>query len=193
VQKPHPQVWEPVTSARSIRWAAQHKVNAFTVPEPTSRLRRNLQIYHEEAEQHGWPDRLQRGGPWKFGWDAEKHRGFGCCRYVHIIPAGQQEQKALQRYKEAIELQWDYYGPFGFAAVLSEVDEPMYDLHMKITADLIMQKEIAIVGTVDQVIEKTCALSKPVTMTTSCSRHGLRLAATTPRKSKTRCSCSLPR
>jgi alkanesulfonate monooxygenase SsuD/methylene tetrahydromethanopterin reductase-like flavin-dependent oxidoreductase (luciferase family) len=154
VQKPHPQVWEPVTSARSIRWAAQHKVNAFTVPEPTSRLRRNLQIYHEEAEQHGWPDRLQRGGPWKFGWDAEKHRGFGCCRYVHIIPAGQQEQKALQRYKEAIELQWDYYGPFGFAAVLSEVDEPMYDLHMKITADLIMQKEIAIVGTVDQVIEK---------------------------------------
>jgi alkanesulfonate monooxygenase SsuD/methylene tetrahydromethanopterin reductase-like flavin-dependent oxidoreductase (luciferase family) len=153
VQKPHPQVWEPVTSARSIRWAAQHKVNAFTVPEPTSRLKRNLDIYYEEADKHGWPDRLQRGR-WKFGWDAEKHRGFGCCRYVHILPNGARQKPALERYKEALELQWDYYGPFGFAAVLSDVGEPMYDLHMKVTADLIMQKEIAIVGTVEQVIEK---------------------------------------
>ena len=153
MQKPHPQVWEPVTSARSIRWAAQHKVNAFTVPEPTSRLKRNLDIYYEEADKHGWPDRLQRGR-WKFGWDAEKHRGFGCCRYVHILPNGKGQKPALERYKEALELQWDYYGPFGFAAVLSDVGEPMYDLHMKVTADLIMQKEIAIVGTVEQVIEK---------------------------------------
>jgi alkanesulfonate monooxygenase SsuD/methylene tetrahydromethanopterin reductase-like flavin-dependent oxidoreductase (luciferase family) len=152
VQKPHPQVWEPVTSERSIRWAVQHKVNAFTVPEPTSRLKRNIEIYYEEAEQCGWPDRLNRGR-WKFGWDAATHRGFGCCRYVHILPQGRQHQD-LQRYKEGLELQWDYYGPFGFAAVLSDLGEPMYDLHMKVTADLILQKEIAIVGTVDQVIEQ---------------------------------------
>ena len=37
----------------------------------------------------------------------------------------------------------DYYGPVGFAAVLSDLGEPMYDLNMKVTADLIMQKEIA--------------------------------------------------
>ena len=61
VQKPHPQVWEPVTSERSIRWAAQHKVNAFTVPEPTSRLRRNIEIYYEEAQKQGWPDRRSAG------------------------------------------------------------------------------------------------------------------------------------
>jgi hypothetical protein len=30
----------------------------------------------------------------------------------------------------------------------------MYDMQMKVTADLLMQKEIAIVGTVEQVIEK---------------------------------------
>ncbi len=64
VQKPHPQVWEPVTSERSIRWAARNKVNAFTVPEPTSRLKRNIEIYYEEAEKNGWPDRLNRGR-WK--------------------------------------------------------------------------------------------------------------------------------
>jgi alkanesulfonate monooxygenase SsuD/methylene tetrahydromethanopterin reductase-like flavin-dependent oxidoreductase (luciferase family) len=153
VQKPHPQVGEPGTSARSSRWAAQHKVHAFTVPAPPSRLKRNLDIYYEEADKHGWPDRLQRGR-WKFGWDAEKHRGFGCCRYVHILPNGKGHPQALPRYKEALELQWDYYGPFGFAAVLSDIGEPMSDLHMKITADLIMQQEIAIVGTVEQVVEK---------------------------------------
>jgi hypothetical protein len=51
-------------------------------------------------------------------------------------------------------MQWDYYGPFGFAAVLSDLGEPMYDLNMKVTADLIMQKEIAIVGTADEVLHK---------------------------------------
>src|SRR5262249_62036272 len=40
------------------------------------------------------------------------------------------------------------------AAVLSDLGEPMYDLNMKVTADLIMQKEIAIVGTADEVIRK---------------------------------------
>ncbi len=152
VQKPHPQMWEPVTSERSIRWAARHALNAFTVPEPTSRLKRNIEMFYEEAAKNNWPDRLQRGA-WKFGWDAQKHRGFGCCRYVHLLPSrhGQQD---LQRYKYALEQQWDYYGPFGFAAVLSDLGEPMYDLHMKIPADLIIQKGIALVGTPDQVIEQ---------------------------------------
>ncbi len=152
LQKPYPQFWEPVTSERSIRWAARNAVNAFTVPEPTSRLKRNIEIYYEEAEKNGWPDRLNRGR-FKFGWDSQKKRGFGCCRYVHILQRGK-EQEDLARYRNALELQWDYYGPFGFAAVLSDLGEPMYDLNMKVTADLLMQKEIAIVGTAEEVTRK---------------------------------------
>ena len=152
VQKPHPQVWEPVTSERSIRWAARNAVNGFTVPEPTSRLKRNIEIYYDEAEKNGWPDRLNRGS-WKLGWDAEKHRGFGCCRYVHILQPGH-EQQDLGRYRKSLEQQWDYYGPFGFAAVLSDLGEPAYDLNMKITADLLMEKGIAIIGTSEQVAEQ---------------------------------------
>src|SRR5262249_22984021 len=152
VQKPHPQVWEPVTSERSIRWAARHALNAFTVPEPTSRLKRNIEIFYEEAAKHSWPDRLQRGA-WKFGWDAQKHRVLGCGPYVPPFPS-RNGQLDLQRYKYALEQQWDYYGPFGFAAVLSDLGEPMYDMHMKITADLIMQKGIALVGTPEQVVEQ---------------------------------------
>ena len=159
LQKPHPQVWQPVTSERSIRWSAQRGINAFTVPEPSSRLKRNIEMYYEESEKNGWPDRLSRGR-WKFGWDAEKHRGFGCCRYVHFIRPGQNEQQELQRYKNALELQWDYYGPFGFAAVMAELDEQPYPLTMRITADILMQKNIAMVGTPDQVVEKIMRLKE---------------------------------
>ena len=153
LQKPHPQIWEPVTSERSIRWTACNGVNSFIVPEPTSRLRRNLDWYYDEAEKNGWPDRLNRGR-WKFGWDAEKHRGFACSRYVHIITPGPREQQGLERYKLALEGQWEYYGPFGFATVLADIGEAPYDAAMKVTGDLLMQKGIAIVGTPERVVEQ---------------------------------------
>ena len=191
VQKPHPQVWEPVTSERSIRWAARNKVNAFTVPEPTSRLKRNIEIYYEEAEKHGWPDRLNRGR-WKPGWDAEKHRGFGCCRYVHILRPGH-EREDLQRYKQPIELQWDYYGPFGFAAVLSDLGEPMYDLNMKVTADLIMQKEIAIVGTAEEVVHKIMRIKEACGYDDFMFTAWFEAGGYSTRRSRSRCRSSPPR
>jgi len=157
LQKPYPQVWIPVTSERTIRWAAQQKINAYTVPEPLSRLKRNIEIYYEEAEKNNWPDRLDRGA-FKYGWDAEKHRGFGCCRYVHIIPEGKDEQKRIDRYKASLEQVWDYLSPFGFAIVLSDLDEAPYDIGMKVPADLLINKDIAIVGTADHVTEKLMKL-----------------------------------
>jgi alkanesulfonate monooxygenase SsuD/methylene tetrahydromethanopterin reductase-like flavin-dependent oxidoreductase (luciferase family) len=83
VQKPHPQVWMPLTSERSIRWAARHGVNGYTVVDSPTRLQRNIEIYMEEAEKHDWPDRLNRG-PFKYGWDADQHRGFITGRWVLV-------------------------------------------------------------------------------------------------------------
>jgi alkanesulfonate monooxygenase SsuD/methylene tetrahydromethanopterin reductase-like flavin-dependent oxidoreductase (luciferase family) len=153
LQKPHPQVWEPVTSERSIRWCAANGVNCFTIPEPTSRLKRNVEIYYEELENQGWPDRLNRG-KFNYGWDADKRRGFAFCRNIHLIMPGMDRDKQWQRVKLGMELEWDYYGPFGFAAVLAEADEPMYDLSMKVTAELLAQKEVLLFGTPDEVGEK---------------------------------------
>ncbi|NIJ09739.1 hypothetical protein FHU38_000083 [Saccharomonospora amisosensis] len=65
------------------------------------------------------------------------------CRYIHVVDKGLGDMDCAGR---AMELQWDYYGPFGFAAVLAEADEPFYDLSMKVTADLLRQKETAIHG-----------------------------------------------
>ena len=61
MQKPHPQLWEPLTSARSLKWAAEHGINGVMIAEPNDRLRRNIEIYHEAAEKAGWPDMLDRG------------------------------------------------------------------------------------------------------------------------------------
>jgi len=152
LQKPHPQVWEPLTTERSIRWAAQRGVNGYFIAEPNSRLRKNIEVYYEEAEKNEWPDRQGRGR-FKFGWDSERRRGVVVGRYIHLVIPGKDRARELTRFKQALELQWDYYGPFGFAAVLAEADEPMYDINKKVDADMMMRKEIAIFGTPAEVAE----------------------------------------
>ena len=71
VQKPYPQMWQPLTSPRSIEFAAQHGINGYFIVEPNARLKQNIDTYYEAAEKAGWPDRLDRG-EFKYGWDASK-------------------------------------------------------------------------------------------------------------------------
>jgi alkanesulfonate monooxygenase SsuD/methylene tetrahydromethanopterin reductase-like flavin-dependent oxidoreductase (luciferase family) len=149
LQKPHPQMWEPLTSPRSIQWAAERGINGYFIVEPNSRLKKNIDLYYAAAEQAGWPDRLGRG-EFKRGWDTQKRRGVVTCRYIHIAENGLGD---MDRAARAMELQWDYYGPFGFAAVLAEADEPMYDLNMKVTADLLRKKGVALHGSRQYIID----------------------------------------
>ncbi|MEK6439490.1 LLM class flavin-dependent oxidoreductase [Pseudonocardia sp. T1-2H] len=149
LQKPHPQIWEPLTSPRSVKFAAERGINGYFIVEPNSRLRRNIELYYEEAEKAGWPDRQNRG-QFKYGWDAEKRRGVVTCRYIHCVDKGLGD---LDRAAQALELQWDYYGPFGFAAVLAEADEPFYDMSMKVTAEMLRDKKVAIHGSKQYVID----------------------------------------
>jgi hypothetical protein len=44
-------------------------------------------------------------------------RGIMTSRYLHIT-AGR-EKETLERAARALELQFDYYGPFGFGAVVA--------------------------------------------------------------------------
>lgn len=149
VQKPYPQMWEPLTSPRSIQFAAQHGVNGYFIVEPNARLKQNIDMYYEAAEKAGWPDRLGRG-EFKYGWDATSHRGIITGRYIHIADRGIGD---LDRAARALELQWDYYGPFGFAAVLAGPDE-VVDMGRKVTAQELRDRRVAIHGSVDFVIEE---------------------------------------
>ncbi len=155
LQKPHPQVWEPLTSPRSIEWAARHGVNGYFIAEPNAFLKERIEAYYEAAEKHGWPDRLQRGA-FKYGWDAEKRRGIVTCRYIHLVLPGQDRERELERFKLGLELQWHYYGPFGFGALIAAtkgVEVKDFDLNEPIDAQDLLDAEIALFGTPDEVGE----------------------------------------
>lgn len=149
LQKPHPQIWQPMTSPRSIQWAAQHGINGFYLAENNSRLKQNLEIYHEAASEAGFPDHLDRG-EFKFGWDADKRRGQVPGRWIHIVQDGIGD---MDRAANALRMQWDYYSAFGFAAILAEADEPFYPVDTKVTPELVREKEIAIHGSAEYVTE----------------------------------------
>jgi alkanesulfonate monooxygenase SsuD/methylene tetrahydromethanopterin reductase-like flavin-dependent oxidoreductase (luciferase family) len=149
IQKPHPQIWEPITSPRSVRFAAERGVNGYFIVEPNARLRENIALYYEEAAKAGWPDRLDRG-EFKFGWDCERRRGIITGRYIHIVDKGIGD---MDRAGRALEVQWDYYGPFGFAAVLADPGEEV-DMGRKVTAEELRRRGTAIHGSVDQVISR---------------------------------------
>ena len=155
LQKPHPQLWEPLTSPRSIEWAAQHGINGYFIAEPNLFLKKRIAAYYEAAEKHDWPDRLQRG-PFKFGWDAEKRRGIVTCRYIHLLLPGQDRERELERFKLGLELQWHYYGPFGFGAVIAAVrgeEVEDFDLNKLISGQDLLDAEIALFGTPAEVGE----------------------------------------
>ncbi|MQA14709.1 MAG: LLM class flavin-dependent oxidoreductase [Pseudonocardiaceae bacterium] len=158
VQKPYPQTWMPLTSERSIRWAAQNGVNGYTVVEHSSRLRRNIEIYMEEAEKAGWPDRLDRG-PFKYGWDAEKHRGFITGKWV-MITTKNNHKELQEKADAAMRLQWDYYTPFGFPQALTTLDESPWPSGKRPTADDLREREVLLIGSKDEVIDKIMKLKE---------------------------------
>ncbi len=144
LQKPHPQLWQPLTSPRSITWAAEHGVNGYFVGEANEQLAKNVEIYFTAAEKAGWPDRLDRGAL-RYGWDAEKRRGVGIARFVHLYLPGQDRKREYDRLKRSFEHQFAYVGPF-FEGTLVPVGE-------RVTAEMLTESEVALVGGPDEIIE----------------------------------------
>lgn len=76
-QDPHPQIWKPTMSPRSIEWAAHRGINGCihcsSFPDGKERIDR----YHEAAEEAGWPDHRPEydGEPFRRGWDGRRRRG----------------------------------------------------------------------------------------------------------------------
>jgi len=149
LQKPHPQLWQPLTSDRSIKWVAEHGLNGFFMVENNSRLKRNVGIYYETAEKNGFPDVRDRG-KFKYGWDAEKRRGIVPGRWVHITGNGVGDRR---RWEMGMNVQWDFFPAFGFAAILAEADEPFWPVDTPVDFKTLEDKKVAVCGTPEQVIE----------------------------------------
>jgi len=149
IQKPHPQLWMPMTSDRTIRLGAEKGMNGQFFAENNSRLKRNIQVYMEEAERLGWPDMYNRG-EFKFGWDSQKKRGITPGRWVHMEMG---KLGCRERFMRGIQHGWDYYGPFGFAAVFAEAGEAPWPVDTRITAEIVEQKELGVCGSPQKIID----------------------------------------
>ena len=80
-QKPHPPLWEPLNSERTIRWAAKNGLNGNFIFESDRAMKPKIDIYMEASAEAGWPN----GGEFKSGWDTRRHRGVSSGRVVHIV------------------------------------------------------------------------------------------------------------
>jgi alkanesulfonate monooxygenase SsuD/methylene tetrahydromethanopterin reductase-like flavin-dependent oxidoreductase (luciferase family) len=153
-QKPHPPLWEPLNSERTIRWAAKNGLNGNFIFESDRAMKPKVDIYMEASAEAGWPN----GGVFKPGWDAEKHRGVSSGRVVHIV------DPALSycdgpRAVESQLFQWDFYKPFGFTAILAEPGEtPRMDV--EVTGEVLQEQGMLIVGSKEHVIEKLMGLKE---------------------------------
>src|ERR1700744_4162789 len=87
--------------------------------------------------------------------------GRGPSRYIHITTPGKEKQ-AMERAARAMELQFDYYGPFGFGAVVARLNEPMFDLNKRVTAEILREREIAIQGSKQFVIDKIMKMKNEI-------------------------------
>jgi alkanesulfonate monooxygenase SsuD/methylene tetrahydromethanopterin reductase-like flavin-dependent oxidoreductase (luciferase family) len=162
-QDPHPQIWEPLTTPRSIEWAAKNGVNGVMNVEPNSRFAKNVETYMEAAEEAGWPDHRPEydGEEFKYGWDEGRGRGMVTTRWIFNTDV-HGDGEVLDRWKKGLENGWAFYGPFGFAAVLAEGDEELYDPSEPVDADTVIDKDVAIVGDTDTIRDK-CAKYKEET------------------------------
>jgi alkanesulfonate monooxygenase SsuD/methylene tetrahydromethanopterin reductase-like flavin-dependent oxidoreductase (luciferase family) len=145
LQDPHPQLWQPVTSFRSVRWCARNGVNGVSFGDP--RLEDKLDWYHEEAKKADWPDRLPEydGEPFAYGWDEARQRGIAIGRWVFNTEVG--NEATLERWKMGLEHGWDYFGPFGFTKAIKEDGG-------RVTAQDLIDADLAVVGDSDHIVEK---------------------------------------
>ena len=157
VQSPHPPLWEPLNSERTIRWAARNGLNGNFIFESDRALKPKIDTYMEEAAANDWPDYLDRG-EFKPGWDSARHRGVSSGRIVHITdPSLGNADQTLAGQSQMF--QWDFYKPFGFTAILAEPGQAP-DMNLDVTPELLYNQGLLLHGSKQQVIEALMGLKE---------------------------------
>jgi alkanesulfonate monooxygenase SsuD/methylene tetrahydromethanopterin reductase-like flavin-dependent oxidoreductase (luciferase family) len=153
-QKPHPPIWSPLNSSRTIQWAAAEGHNGNFIFESDTALKPKVDMYMEATAAAGWPN----GGEFKPGWDSAKHRGISSGRIVHLTdPSLTHSNPNLAR--ESAMFQWDFFKPFGFTAILAEPGEtPRMDVD--VTPELLENQGLLIIGGKDEIVEKLMRLKE---------------------------------
>lgn len=152
IQKPHPPIWQPVTSFRSAQWAARNGVNGVSFGDPN--VGNVIEKYHETAEEAGWPDHRPEydGEPFDYGWDSKRQRGVALG--VWIFNTDVHDEETFDRWLMGLEHGWDYFGPFGFNQPITG------DVEKRITADMFLDTDFAITGDSDEITDQVSTLKE---------------------------------
>jgi len=153
LQEPHPQLWMPATSHRSLRFAARNGVNGGLLAAPTERLGNLVDVYFEAAERAGWPDHRPEydGESLGYGWDGERRRGLIPFRYVWNTEVA--DEATTERWKLGQENVWNYYR--SLIPVYRYFDRGEDEW---IPGDAIVDHEMMHVGTTEEIIDGIAAL-----------------------------------
>ncbi|WP_313693574.1 LLM class flavin-dependent oxidoreductase [Halorarum halobium] len=171
VQEPFPQLWQPINSSRSVKWAARNGVNPIITLGPAKRISPIVETYYEAAEEAGWPDVRPEydGEPFAYGWDEERHRGVAIYRPVFNTEHGTDEQ--YERFKMGQEFLWQWFDAFfGLERMLSMDDDEVDALRDRrdlaeddyLTPDmqLLKEKQVAIVGDSEEIADQLVGLGE---------------------------------
>ncbi|MFB6170489.1 MAG: LLM class flavin-dependent oxidoreductase [Haloarculaceae archaeon] len=152
VQKPYPPVWEPVTSRRSVKFAAENGINGYMTTGTADVVTSIVDMYYDFLERADWPDRRPEydGEPFAYGWDEERQRGVSLRRFAFNTDIVDKE--TFEQWKLGVEHRWDFYGPFGFAGAITIGDE--HPSEVDLTAETLIERDVALVGSSEEIAEQ---------------------------------------
>jgi alkanesulfonate monooxygenase SsuD/methylene tetrahydromethanopterin reductase-like flavin-dependent oxidoreductase (luciferase family) len=156
-QEPHPQIWQPVVSERSLKFAAQNGHNVYLVGGPLPMMKGAMETYFEALEEAGWPDHRPEydGEPFNYGWDDERHRGAVLRRYVFNTEVASEE--TFERWKKGIKHEFDWYDPRGIGRRVTQVADEETKEKVKdaggVTAEALKDMRIALYGDTEEILD----------------------------------------
>lgn len=176
IQEPYPQIWMPVVSPRSTRWAARNGINGVITLGPKSRISPVVESYYEAAEEAGWPDRRQEfdGEPFAYGWDSERQRGLGFYRLIFNTEVASED--TYERFKLGAEAVWDHLSAsYSAELLLSLSDDEIEDLRdrqdlnddqpVRADFDILEKKKIVLTGTSEDIADEIADIKESVGFT----------------------------
>jgi alkanesulfonate monooxygenase SsuD/methylene tetrahydromethanopterin reductase-like flavin-dependent oxidoreductase (luciferase family) len=161
LQDPHPQMWQPVTSPRSVSFAAKNAINGYMTTGTPDVVREIVDMYYEAAEEAGWPDHRPEydGEPFDYGWDEERQRGVAIRRFY--FNTDHADEETYENWNTGIAHRWCFYGTLGHIAAIAkqgeDYEESPFELLGEIDGEFLDEKEVAYVGSSEEIIEQIAA------------------------------------
>ena len=167
VQTPHPQLWQPVNSKRSMRWAARRGINAVLADRPGTPVKSLIDCYYEAAAESDWPDRRSeyREEPFKYGWDESRDRGVAL--YKPVFNTAIADEETADRWVRGIEHLWYWFREFfpgGLADPLdlNEAEERVlrerHSLNpedpLRLDRQILTEKRLALIGSSEDIVNQ---------------------------------------